>query len=142
MKPVSHFAAGVQSASCFRRLTIAWFAGTTWDSTFGKIASSYEECRAECSGLYLCLEEEVLKVFGHDETAAEGSVTDVTYINWLLMARAGLTGLEFYTPETKGWRQAHMQVRSNYQLLGRYPIKLPTAGALPDKTINCWGVTR
>jgi dipeptidyl-peptidase-3 len=85
--------------------------GTTWDSTFGKIASTYEECRAECSGLYLSLEEEVLKVFGHEETASEGSVTDVTYINWLLMARAGLTGLEFYTPETKGWRQAHMQAR-------------------------------
>jgi dipeptidyl-peptidase III len=27
------------------------------------------------------------------------------------MARAGLTGLEFYTPETKEWRQAHMQAR-------------------------------
>ena len=48
---------------------------------------------------------------GEQETAAEGSVTDVTYINWLLMARAGLTGLEFFTPETNGWRQAHMQAR-------------------------------
>ena len=53
----------------------------------------------------------MLAVFGFDEVAAEGSVSDVTYINWLLMARAGLTGLEFYTPETKGRRQAHMQAR-------------------------------
>eukprot|EP00656_Telonema_subtile_P015366 TRINITY_DN18030_c0_g1_i2.p1 TRINITY_DN18030_c0_g1~~TRINITY_DN18030_c0_g1_i2.p1 ORF type:complete len:177 (-),score=41.46 TRINITY_DN18030_c0_g1_i2:328-858(-) len=27
------------------------------------------------------------------------------------MVHAGLRGLEFYTPETKGWRQAHMQAR-------------------------------
>ena len=45
--------------------------GSTWDSTFGKIASAYEECRAECAGLYLCLESEVLGVFGHGEMPAE-----------------------------------------------------------------------
>ena len=33
------------------------------------------------------------------------------YVNWLLMVRAGLLALEFYTPETKQWRQAHMQAR-------------------------------
>jgi dipeptidyl-peptidase-3 len=32
-------------------------------------------------------------------------------VNWLLMVRAGLVGLEFYTPETGAWRQAHMQAR-------------------------------
>ena len=88
--------------------------GATWDSTFGKLASAYEECRAECAGIYLCLEPRVLSVFGHDGESgagAPGSVHDVAYINWLLMARAGLAGLEFYTPETKSWRQAHMQAR-------------------------------
>lgn len=95
--------------------------GATWNSTFGKLSPSYEECRAECTGLYLCLEEDVLQVFGvepipKDDTSAKKSdkhtiIHDVTYINWLLMVRAGLTGLEFYTPETKEWRQAHMQAR-------------------------------
>jgi dipeptidyl-peptidase-3 len=86
--------------------------GSTWDSTFGKIASTYEECRAECSGLFLCLEKAVLDVFGHKhQPDAEGGINDVSYINWLLMVRAGLVGLEFYTPATKGWRQAHMQAR-------------------------------
>ena len=92
-------------------------AGGTWDSTFGKLASSYEECRAECAGIFLCLEPQVLEVFGHAEAAAAaaateaGGVHDVAYINWLLMVRAGLCGLEFYTPETGGWRQAHMRAR-------------------------------
>ena len=71
----------------------------------------YEECRAECSGIYLCLEQEEVTVFGFDDSPPEGAVSDVQYINWLLMARAGLTGLEFYTPETGQWRQAHMQAR-------------------------------
>jgi len=156
--------------------------GSTWDSTFGKLASPMEECRAECCGVYLCLEPSVLRVFGHaiegawgpfrgeggleggwrvralfhsggvgrvwkavhrrkqrlcssalmvdgflaclltckfctvhDGTAlpqnlpggaaARGELHDVAYVNWLLMARAGLVGLEFYTPETQSWRQ-------------------------------------
>jgi dipeptidyl-peptidase-3 len=65
----------------------------TWDSTFGKIASAYEECRAENSGLFLCLEQSVLDVFGHvAQPDAAGGVHDITYINWLLMCRAGLVG--------------------------------------------------
>jgi dipeptidyl-peptidase-3 len=37
--------------------------------------------------------------------------TQISYINWLLMVRAGVTALEFFTPETQGWRQAHMRAR-------------------------------
>eukprot|EP00980_Cylindrotheca_fusiformis_P011381 scaffold2638_cov114-Cylindrotheca_fusiformis.AAC.9 len=88
--------------------------GATWGSTFGSLAPSYEECRAECTGLYLCLESTVLEVFGvqqHDDDDDGGAISDVTYVNWLLMVRAGLTGLEFYTPTTKQWRQAHMNAR-------------------------------
>jgi dipeptidyl-peptidase III len=80
----------------------------TWDSTFGKIASNYEECRAECCGIYLCLEPSVLDVFGH--TTPENQ-SDIIYINWLLMCRAGVLALEFFTPETNAWRQAHMNAR-------------------------------
>ncbi|XP_062867238.1 dipeptidyl peptidase 3 [Trichomycterus rosablanca] len=90
-------------------LITSWYKGNeTWDSKFSTIASSYEECRAECVGLYLCLNRQVLSIFGHvDEAVAE----EVAYVNWLNMVRAGLLGLEFYTPETKNWRQAHMQAR-------------------------------
>ena len=52
--------------------------GATWDTTFGKIASPYEECRAECAGIYLCLEPSVLKIFGFDD-ATESGVHDIMY---------------------------------------------------------------
>uniref|UniRef100_A0A672ZT66 Dipeptidyl peptidase 3 n=1 Tax=Sphaeramia orbicularis TaxID=375764 RepID=A0A672ZT66_9TELE len=89
-------------------LVSSWYRGSeTWDSKFSTIASSYEECRAECVGLYLCLNKQVLSIFGHEGQDA----MDVVYVNWLSMVRAGLLGLEFYTPESKSWRQAHMQAR-------------------------------
>ncbi|MGH0146334.1 UNVERIFIED_CONTAM: hypothetical protein FKN15_008073, partial [Acipenser sinensis] len=86
----------------------SWYKGSeTWDSKFSTIASSYEECRAECVGLYLCPNSHVLSIFGHEGTDAD----DLVYVNWLAMVRAGLLGLEFYTPESQSWRQAHMQAR-------------------------------
>uniref|UniRef100_A0A8C7W6P8 Dipeptidyl peptidase 3 n=1 Tax=Oncorhynchus mykiss TaxID=8022 RepID=A0A8C7W6P8_ONCMY len=85
-----------------------WYKGNeTWDSKFSTISCSYEECRAECVGLYLCLNKHVLSIFGHEGEDAE----EVVYVNWLNMVRAGLLGLEFYTSESKSWRQAHMQAR-------------------------------
>ncbi|XP_018408387.1 PREDICTED: dipeptidyl peptidase 3 [Nanorana parkeri] len=89
-------------------LVKSWYKpGETWDSKFSTIASTYEECRAECVGLYLCVNEEVLRIFGHESQEAQ----DVLYVNWLNMVRAGLMGLEYYTAETGRWRQAHMQAR-------------------------------
>ncbi|XP_065175770.1 dipeptidyl peptidase 3-like [Sycon ciliatum] len=79
----------------------------TWDTKFSTMSSSYEECRAECVGIYLCLDKDILKIFGHEGRAA----SDILYVNWLLMVRAGLCALEVYTPETESWRQAHMQAR-------------------------------
>ncbi|XP_056022122.1 dipeptidyl peptidase 3-like [Ostrea edulis] len=87
------------------KITQCYNENETWDSKFSTISSSYEECRAECVGIYLCLSTDVLKIFGFTGDSAD----DVIYISWLTMARAGLLALEFYSPETRAWRQPHMQ---------------------------------
>lgn len=48
---------------------------------------------------------------GLDAENRPTQVPDVVYTNWLLMVRAGVLGLEYFTPESKTWRQAHMQAR-------------------------------
>ena len=53
------------------------------------------------------MNRDILKVFGHEGKKAN----NIWYVNWLNMVRAGLLGVEFYSPETGSWRQAHMNAR-------------------------------
>ncbi|EFA80210.1 dipeptidyl-peptidase III [Heterostelium album PN500] len=87
-----------------------YHAGATYDSVFKSLGSAMEECRAECAGVYLCVNQEILALFGHKGQNA----LDIFFVNWLIMARAGICALEFYSPASKSWKQAHMQ--------GRYAI--------------------
>lgn len=82
----------------------------TWGSLFSSVAGSFEECRAELVALYLILKkpDEVLEIFGITD---ENDKKDVEFIATLLMARAGLLGLEFWDPKSKKWGQPHMQAR-------------------------------
>jgi len=81
--------------------------GETYDSVFTSLGSSYEECRAECVGIHLCLEPGVCEIFGHSGAEAE----DIKYANWLSMVHAGLKGLEMFSPSSQEWKQAHSQAR-------------------------------
>merc|ERR1719245_843500 len=81
--------------------------GDTYDSVFTSLGSSYEECRAECVGLHLCLEPGVCEIFGH----AGADIEDIKYANWLSMVLAGVKGLEMFSPAAGEWKQAHSQAR-------------------------------
>lgn len=85
----------------------------TWNSVFGSIASSYEECRAECVAMALCCDFEILKIFGFGDGTVDldGKAGDILYTSYLSMARAGVLALEFWDPKSKKWGQAHMQAR-------------------------------
>lgn len=62
-------------------------------------------------------------IFGHEAQDAD----DVVYINWLSMVRAGLLGLEFYTPESKSWRQVILLLP--HSIPGCPPCLLPIVGS-------------
>lgn len=85
----------------------------TWSSVFGSIASSYEECRAECVAMALCCEFEILKIFGFGDGTVDlgNEAGDVLYASYLSMARAGVVALELWDPKSHKWGQAHMQAR-------------------------------
>lgn len=87
----------------------SWYGpGESYDSKFTTISSSYEECRAECAGLHLCLVPGVTEIFGH----AGGEESElIKYANWLSMVHAGVKGLEMFSPATMEWKQAHSQAR-------------------------------
>ncbi|EUC29711.1 hypothetical protein COCCADRAFT_105840 [Bipolaris zeicola 26-R-13] len=91
-----------------------WYKpGQTWGSTFGSMAASYEECRAECVAMALSCEFPILQLFGFGDGKVDmnSPAGDVLYIAYLQMARAGIAALEFWDPKSRKWGQAHMQAR-------------------------------
>lgn len=72
--------------------------------------AGYESVLVLLEGDFFCSCSAIV-VKSHRFVMFTGSqASDITYINWLHMARAGLLALEYYSPDTQQWRQAHMQV--------------------------------
>ena len=87
---------------------IMYEPGETYDSKFTSLGSSYEECRAECVGLYLSTDVDVLKIFGVTEAQ---EMTDITYTNWFSLCHAAINGVAMFSPASEEWKQAHSQAR-------------------------------
>ena len=101
--------------------------GETYDSKFTSLGSSYEECRAECVGLYLSVDDDVLNIFNivsqicmqlFTKIVLFGNISqdpqekqDVIYTNWFSLCHAAINGVAMYSPASGEWKQAHSQAR-------------------------------
>lgn len=70
-----------------------------WNTKFGAISTSYEECRADTVGFYLCTIKEVYDLFGF----ADEEVNQMLWVNVMSQFRKGTLGLPLYNVETKKW---------------------------------------
>jgi len=82
--------------------------GETYDSKFTRLGSAYEECRAECVGLYLSTDKDVLNIFNISDN---DEMVDITYTNWFSLCHAAINGIAMYSPASSEWKQAHSQAR-------------------------------
>ncbi|MCJ1404909.1 hypothetical protein MMC11_008135 [Xylographa trunciseda] len=102
----------------------SWYKpGQSWTGVFGDLATSLDECRAECVGAYLMDHEELLKMFefnGSKMTASDtaGILTNAitfTYTLYQLLGISGLRALENYIEDGHKWGQAHS--RAHFAIL-------------------------
>lgn len=89
---------GEEFESCYEE-------GEVWNTKFGAISTSYEECRADTCGFYLCTLKEVYTLFGIEDH----EVNTMLWVNVMSQLRKGILGLPLYNPETNKWGQAHTQ---------------------------------
>ncbi|KAL2608825.1 hypothetical protein R1flu_027398 [Riccia fluitans] len=94
-----------------------WYEpGETWNSVFGDISSAFEECRAECVGLFFSAHPEAMEAVGYTGQEAEA-----------LMLRAGFLAIETYSEDTGFWAQAHAQGLQYYELYLQPRSLMPNA---------------
>lgn len=79
--------------------------GETWNNKFGRIASSYEECRADMCGFYLAVLPEVYSLFGIEADEAPMLLQTCVTNHF----RKAILGLGLFNPVTQKWGQAHTQ---------------------------------
>ena len=69
----------------------------TYQSKFGEIASSYEECRADLAGLHLSTFPPMYQVFNYTQRDEK----DILWLNMMGSIRKGILGLSSaYNPES------------------------------------------
>jgi len=76
----------------------------TYGAKFGDISSGFEECRADCVGIYLATYNESMEILF---PGRESEWEDIVYCEWLDICVSAIKGLDIYSVETSHWGQAH-----------------------------------
>ncbi|KAK1706799.1 peptidase family M49-domain-containing protein [Colletotrichum lupini] len=84
-----------------------WYKpGESWNSVFGKLAPTVEECRAFLVSSYLADNKEILALFGYDEHSTL-TADDFVYYSYLHFGVQGLSALSSFDAEDKVWGGDH-----------------------------------
>lgn len=89
---------GEKFQSCYEK-------GEDWNGKFGSISASFEECRADTCGFYLCTFPQVYSLFGF--TDDEDQLKTLLWTNVMNQFRKGILGLQLFNVENQKWGQAH-----------------------------------
>ena len=93
----------------------SWYEpGQTFNSVFGDLAATVDECRAECVGYYLLDNPALLSIFGFDEHS-KITPAEIEYNGYLQLVVAGIKALADYDPTSKRWGQPHS--RAHFAML-------------------------
>ncbi|KAG8417412.1 hypothetical protein J3459_006700 [Metarhizium acridum] len=85
-----------------------YLPGQTWNSVFGKLAGTVEECRAILISEYPMDNKQVLSIFGYTGDS-EITAEDLLYTTYLNIGVDGLQALQHYNYENQAWGQVHHQ---------------------------------
>ncbi|KAI1830109.1 hypothetical protein DTO013E5_7643 [Penicillium roqueforti] len=91
-----------------KAVTSHYLPGQTWNSVFGNLAGTVEECRAILVSEYLMDNKDLLCIFGYTNTS-EITADDLLYTTYLNIGVDGLQALEHYNFENQAWGQVHHQ---------------------------------
>lgn len=90
-----------------RFVTTYYEEGVGFDESFGGIAQTYEECRADTTAIFLSFKKECLDIF----KVPPENQKDFTLCEILFMVNTALKYMYCYSPDLSKWTQAHAAAR-------------------------------
>ena len=110
---------------------VTWYKhNETWNTKFGQVSTSFEECRADVSALYLGYLPEAYTLF--DISSEE--INDVMWYMSVNYFRKAIFGMKVFEPKNQKWGQAHTQ--GNYVIFNYIFTNQDQTNKIVDIVLN------